>query len=164
MRDHRIGLALITDILDVLERHGYTRGDNEHAGRAIFLIGDLARIYEGSQEHPFGPTLNGIPLRTEPAPSGPVTQDAVLVPVGQVKTLLIALDTAADYQRDRAELCADCSDQSCPSCESRLRDARTYDHMYEQLTQSAEAMTAAPPGRPGPAPQSQPPAGREAGQ
>ena len=50
--DHRITSGLIHDILDVLERHGYTRGDDQHAGRAIGLIGDLARIYEGSQDQP----------------------------------------------------------------------------------------------------------------
>ena len=58
MRDHRMGLNLITDVLDVLDRHGYARGDDEHAGRAIFLISDLAHIYEGSQDHPFGPSIN----------------------------------------------------------------------------------------------------------
>ena len=55
MTDHRIGLDLFTDVLDVLERHGFTRGDDQHADRALFLIGDLARIYEGSHDHPFGP-------------------------------------------------------------------------------------------------------------
>ncbi len=164
MRDHRMGLVLITEVLGVLERHGYVRGNDEHAGRAIFLIGDLARIYEGSQEHPFGPSLNEIPPRTEPAPPAPATRDAVLVPVGEVKTLLVALDIAADDMRDRAELCADCSGQSCPACESRLRDALAYDHLHEQLIQSAEAADAAPAGRPGPTAESQPPADREAGQ
>jgi hypothetical protein len=47
MSDQRIGLDLFNDVLDVLDRHGFARGDDEHAGRAIFLIGDLARIYEG---------------------------------------------------------------------------------------------------------------------
>jgi hypothetical protein len=56
-----MGLHMITEVLDVLERHGYTRGDNEHAGRAIFLIRDLASIYEGSQDHPFGPSINQPP-------------------------------------------------------------------------------------------------------
>jgi len=30
-----IDLGLITDVLDVLDRHGYARSDNEHATRAI---------------------------------------------------------------------------------------------------------------------------------
>jgi hypothetical protein len=28
----------------LLDRHGYTRGDNEHTGRAILLLGDLAHL------------------------------------------------------------------------------------------------------------------------
>ena len=61
MTDNRMGLGLITDILDVLDRHGYTRSDNEHTARAILLISDLAHIYEGSQDHPFGPYIGEIP-------------------------------------------------------------------------------------------------------
>jgi hypothetical protein len=125
-----MGLNLITEVLDVPGRHGYARGDDEHAGRAIFLISDLAHMCEGSQDHPFGP----------PAPA---SQHAVLVPAGQVKTLLVALDIAADDQRDRAELCSDCTSQSCPACESRLRDAQAYDHLSVQLDQAAEASGAA---------------------
>ena len=73
MRDHRIGVRLITEVLDVPGRHGYVRGDDEHAGRAIFLIRDLAHIYEGSQDHPFGPTVNQPPPQAEPAPPAPAT-------------------------------------------------------------------------------------------
>jgi hypothetical protein len=128
-------LGLITDVLDVLDRHGYARIDNEHATQAILLITDLARIYEGSQDHPFGPTVNQPPPRAEPAPRFP----AVRVPIGEVKNLLCALDIAADYNRDRAELCADCADQSCPTCESRLREAQAYDRLHTQLDQQANA-------------------------
>jgi hypothetical protein len=164
MRDHRMGLALINDVIGVLERHGYARADDQHAGRAIFLISDLAHIYEGSQDHPFGPPLNEIPPRTEPASPAPAPQDAVRVPAGEVKTLLSALDIAADYKRDRAEMCADCADQSCLTCESRLRDARAYDHLHVQLIQAAEASAAASASHPGPAAQTQPTGDREAGQ
>ena len=52
--DHRIGPGLFTDVLDVPHRHGFARGDDRHAGRAIVLIGDLARICEGTQDHPYG--------------------------------------------------------------------------------------------------------------
>ena len=58
-----IDLGLITDVLDVLDRHGYARRDTEHATRAILLISDLAHIYEGSQEHPFGPAVTSQPPR-----------------------------------------------------------------------------------------------------
>jgi hypothetical protein len=158
-----MGLRLITDVLGVLERHGYARGDDEHAGRAGFLIRDLAHIYEGSQDHPFGPSINQPPLRAEPASLAPATTpNTVPVPIGEVKTLLIALDTAADYLRDRADVCADCADQSCPTCESRLREAHAYDRLYAQLTQQADASATA--SRPEPAAQPQPAADREAGQ
>jgi len=134
-----MNLDLITDMFGLLDRHGYTRGDNEHTGRAILLLGDLARIYEGSQGHPFGPTVNQPPPQAEPAPPTPAIQNTVPVPIGEVKNLLVALDIAADYNRDRAELCADCADQSCPTCELRLREAQAYDRLYAQLTQQADA-------------------------
>ena len=142
-----MGVRLITDVLDVLERHGYTRGDDERAGRAIILIRDLASIYEGSQDHPFGPIVNQ--PSPEPAPPAPATPDTVPVPVGEVKTLLVALDIAADHNRDRAELCPDCADQSCPTCELRLREAQAYDRLYAELNQQADA--AAAPTNPEPA-------------
>jgi hypothetical protein len=157
-----IDLGLITDVLDVLDRHGYTRSDTEHATRAILLISDLAHIYEGSQDHPFGPAVNQPALQAEPVPPAPATQDAVSVPIGEVKTLLRALDIAAECNRDRAELCADCPGQSCPTCELRLRKAQTYDHLYAQLDQQADASLTA--SHPEPATQPQLTADREAGQ
>jgi hypothetical protein len=135
-------------------------GDKEHTGRAILLLGDLARIYEGSQDHPFGPYINQPPPQAEPAPPAPATQDTISVPVGEVKNLLVALDIAADYNRDRAEVCADCAGQSCPTCEVRMREAQAYDRLYTELTQQADtAATAAHP-----EPTAQPAADREAGQ
>jgi hypothetical protein len=157
--DHRMNLDLITDFFCLLDQHGYTRGDNEHTGRAIFLIRDLAHIYEGSQDHPFGPTVNQ-PPQTEPAPPAPATQNTVPVPIGEVKNLLIALDIAADHNRDRAELCADCADQSCSTCDLRLREAQAYDRLYTQLVQQADAAATATH----PEPAAQPAADREAGQ
>jgi hypothetical protein len=77
------------------------------------------------------------------APPEPATRDAVTVPAGEVKTLISALVIAADYKRDRAELCADCADQSCPDCGWRLRDAHAYDRAHVQLLQSAETSAAA---------------------
>jgi hypothetical protein len=126
MTGDRTSPDLITEMLDMLDRHGYVRGDKEHTGRAILLISDLAHIYEGSQDHPFGPYINEIPpIRTEPAPPEPVGQDAVLVSPGEVKTLLAALDIAADYQRDRAELCADCTGRAgCRTSGSRTSPTR----------------------------------------
>ena len=42
----------------MLDRHGYTRADDEYTGRTVLLIGDLAHIYEGAQDQPFGPYMN----------------------------------------------------------------------------------------------------------
>ena len=63
-------MGLITDILDVLDRHGSARGDDKHAGRATLLIGDLARIYDGTQDHPSGPAVNPAPF-PQTAPEQP---------------------------------------------------------------------------------------------
>ena len=96
MTDQRMNPDLIRDVLDVLGRHGYARADEEHTRRAVLLIGDLARIYEGTQDHPFGP-YNQVSLsRAEPVPE-PAAQDTVTVPAGEVTTLLTALDIATDY-------------------------------------------------------------------
>ena len=56
--DHRVTPGLVHDILDALERHGYYRSDDLHADRAIGLIGDLACIYEGTQDHPASPACH----------------------------------------------------------------------------------------------------------
>jgi hypothetical protein len=174
MRDHRIGLDLFTDVLDVLERHGFARGDDQHAGRAIFLIGDLARIYEGSQDHPYGPSLTHAPYLPPREPPGPepepsVPEDdpgAVTLSHTQVRTVRTALDLAADWKRGRAERCAYCADQSCSRCQLRLRDAHTYHQLAVQLRSDEQAARRlrgqaelpAPPSQPGLA------ADKEAGQ
>jgi hypothetical protein len=92
----------------VLHRHGFARDDDEHAGRAIFLISDLARIYEGTQDHPSGPAIKPAPVpQTAPVPPGQDSRDAVIVPASELKTVLAALDIAADCKRHRAEMCTD---------------------------------------------------------
>ena len=144
MTDHRTGLDLFSDVLDVLHRHGFARGDDLHAGRAIFLIGDLARIYEGSQDHPYGPSIAQVPYPPapseppgpEPGPGPSVPEDdldAVTLTHAEVRTVLTSLSLAADWKRDRAELCADCPDQSCFASELRLWEAKAYDQLTRQL-------------------------------
>lgn len=97
----------------------------------------------------------------------PPDRPAVIVSIGQIKTLLAALDEAADYKRDRAEACADCADQSCTTCQRRLQAADTYDHMAAQLIQAAEtsairhaAPSQAAPARSGADPTADPEAGQ----
>ena len=67
-RDHLITPGLTADMLDTLNRNGYVRGDDLHAERAIGLIGDLARIYEGAQDYPAYPITVPSPP-TYPGPS-----------------------------------------------------------------------------------------------
>jgi len=139
--DGRLTRGFIIDFLDVMERHGYHRGDHEHTGQAIGLIRDVARIYEGTSDAPRGGYVV-VPTSQPEAPRQP-GQPTVMVPADQVKTLLAALDDAAEYKRDRAETCADCTDQSCTTCEWRLQTAGAYDQLAEQVTQAASASASA---------------------
>jgi hypothetical protein len=133
--EHRITFDLIADVLDTLDRHGYVRGDDLHAGRAIGLVGDLARIWEGAQDYPAGAHLVKIPS-ARPGPGAVVLIDR------DISTVLAALDEAADYKRDRIETCADCADQSCLTCQTRLQGAQDYHHLAAQIHQQAEARAA----------------------
>ena len=138
--DERLTWGFILEVLDVMERHGYRRSDNEHTGQAIGLIRDVARIYEGTLDAPRGGYVVVPSSRpTAPQPPGP---PAVIVSAAEVKTLLAALDEAAEYKRDRAETCADCADQSCTTCQWRLQAADAYDQLAGQMIQAAEASAA----------------------
>jgi hypothetical protein len=132
----RLTWGFILEVLYVMERHGYRRRDNEHADQAIGLIGDMARIYEGTLDAARGGYVV-VPSSRPPAPQPP-GPPAVIVSAAEVKTLLAALDEAADYKRDRAETCAD---QSCTTCQWRLRAAAAHDQLAGQMTQAAEAST-----------------------
>ncbi len=168
--DDRMTSSLIHEVLDVLERHGYHQHDRQHTGQAITVIGDLTRVYEGTREAPDGTYPGPAPPSPHPEPGRPVRQadpDAVLLTSPDVSTVLAALDVAADYKRDRAEMCADCPDQSCPACQTRLHDARAYDQMADRMLQAAEASPAAHHGQTesaGPPRQPRLAADKEAGQ
>jgi hypothetical protein len=156
--DHRVTPGLITDVLDALDRHGYARGDDLHAGRAIGLIGDLACIYQGTQDHPATAYPIAMPL-SPPASPVPSRHDAVTLTRADAGTVFAALDIAADDKRYRVEMCPDCPDQSCPDCQTHLQDARAFDQMADHMLQAAPAVSASQPG-----PDRQPAADREAGQ
>ena len=127
MSDHRIGPDLFTGIPDVPHRHGSARGDGRPAGRPIVLIGDLARICEGSQDYPYRPPISQAPYlpaplarpspEPKPGPSVPEDDlDAVRFTHGQVRTVLTTLDIAAERKRDRVEMCTGRADQSYVAC------------------------------------------------
>jgi hypothetical protein len=141
---NRITSGFIQDVMDALERHGYIRSDDQHADRANALIGDLARIYQGTRDHPAGARLTTAPSSRpgHPGHRGQPGHDAVILAGGDVGTVLAALDAAADDRRDRAGICADCADQSCLTCQSRLGAARAYDHLAARILQIAEAQAA----------------------
>jgi hypothetical protein len=161
--EHQITSGLIADVLDALERHGYARGDDLHAGRAIGLIGDLACIYEGTQDHP----ATAYPITMPPSPPacpGPSIHDTVTLTRADAGTVFAALDIAADDKRYRIEMCPDCPDQSCPACQTHLHDAQAFDQMADRMLQAVQAAPAASASRPGPDRRAQPAADREAGQ
>jgi hypothetical protein len=147
----------------VLDRHGYTRGDDGHTVRAILLIHDLAHVYDRSLDHPSGPYINEIPPRTEPEPRAPAGHHAVTIPA-EVKPLFAALDIAAACKRDRAAACTDCLDKSCLTGQQRLQDAHAYDDLAARLIDAAEESAAPTASHPEPATQPQPAADQEAGQ
>lgn len=39
--------ACVSEVFDVLERHGINRGDHEDVGRASDLVAELASVYHG---------------------------------------------------------------------------------------------------------------------
>ena len=136
---------LFLDIVGVLERHGYRRSGNYHVDQVIRAVSDLTRTYEG----------------TEAAP------DAVVVSGTEAITVFAALDIAADDKRYRVEMCPDCPDQSCPACQTNLRDAHAFDQMADRMLQAARTAPAAHHGHAEPPdPLSQPSlaADKEAGQ
>jgi hypothetical protein len=147
---HRVTPGLIHEVLDALERHGYYRSDDLHADRAIGLIGDLAGIYEGTQDHPAYP--------------GPGRQDVITLARDDAITVFAAADIAADDKRYRVQMCPDCPDRSCPDCQTHLHDIQAFDQMADRMLQAAQAAPAADASRPGADRRPQPAADREAGQ
>ena len=135
--DDRPAGNLFLGIVGVLERHGYRRSGNYHVDQVIRAVSDLTCTCEG----------------TEAAP------DAVVVSGAEAITVFAAADIAADDKRYRAEMCPDCPDQSCPDCQTSLRDAEAFDQMADRMLQAARTAPAAhhghaeppdPPGQPQP--------------
>jgi len=142
--DERLTWGFILEVLDVMERHGYHRSDNQHTGQAIGLLGNLAHGYDSTIDAPRGANVT-VPTSPSTAAQSPgrAGQDAVALTGTDAITVFAALDIAADYKRDRAAACADCADQTCPTCQSRLRDAQTYGRLAGQILHAAAASAAA---------------------
>jgi hypothetical protein len=157
----RVTPGLLHDIRDALERHGYYRSDDLHADRAIGLIGELAGIYEGTQDHPAATCQITVPPS---AYRGLGRHDVITLTRADASTVFAASDIAADDKRYRVEMCPDCPDQSCPDCQTHLRDARAFDQMADRMLQAAQAAPGAITSRPGTDRRPQPAADREAGQ
>ena len=133
--------GMIIDVLNVLEQHGYRQADDQHTGRAVGLIGDLARIYQGTQEAPAGAYVASAPRPLQPSPDRPApaaTASAQAIAGTGMHTILAALDEASDSRRDRTEGCADCADQSCGTCQHRLDAARAYESLAARLMRAME--------------------------
>ena len=161
--EDRFTWGLILDVLDVLERHGYHKYDNQHTGRAVGVIFDLAHVYEGARETHPGPVGALATSRASTARPRSRSGRLVLTPA-DVSTVFAAADIAADDKRYRVEMCPDCPDQSCPDCQTHLRDAEAFDQMADRMLQAAKTAPAAHHGHTEPPRQSGLAADKEAGQ
>jgi hypothetical protein len=61
-----------------------------------------------------------------------LARDYDLTPAEQ-RTILAALDDTADHKRDLAAGCPDCADQTCGTCDARLRAARDCEAVSAQI-------------------------------
>ena len=160
--DDRFTWGLIADVFDVLERHGYHKYDNQHTGRAFGMIRDLAYVYEGVRE--IHPGLGAPSPRPGPASPGPGADQGAIILTHADVSAVFAADIAADDKRYRVEMCPDCPDQSCPDCQTHLRDAEAFDRIADRMLQAARTTPAAHHGHTGPLRQPGPAADKEAGQ
>jgi hypothetical protein len=161
--EDRFTWGLILDVLEVLERHGYHKYDDQHTGRAVGVMFDLVHVYEGVRgTHP-GPVVPS----PHPEPAPPVAeagQAAVVLTPADAITVFAAMDIAADDKRYRVEMCPDCPDQSCPTCQTHLHDAEAFDQMAGRMLQAAKTAPAAHHGHTEPSRQPGLAADKEAGQ
>ena len=156
--DHRVTPGLIHDILDALERHGYYRSDDLHADRAIGLIGDLAGIYEGTQDHPACPSRCRRPPTPDPAATPSPSPAPTPAPCSPRR--ISPPTTSATASR-----CAPTAPTSpAPTARPTSATPEAFDQMADRMLQAAQAAPAASASQPGPDRRSQPAADREAGQ
>jgi hypothetical protein len=100
-------------IRGVLSEFDWDSGDRQAALERIEQIAAASRTASG----------------TEPGGSATITQ-------ADLRTMLDALEVAADYKRDRAASCPDCDaspEDLCGTCESRLARAGEYDALAARI-------------------------------
>jgi hypothetical protein len=159
---------MVSEIITILEAHGHHAVDREHTDQTITMINDLARTYDGTRDadHETAPAPDPGPRRF----SRPAEPDTLVLSGVDIGTAFTAFDLAAEYKRDRAETCADCTNQTCETCRTRLRDAETYDRLADRILYQRTATRPAghsqpevddPESSPG---QADPDADKEAGQ
>jgi hypothetical protein len=161
--DDRLTWNLFFDILGALERHGYRRSDNYHVEQVIRAVSDLTWPYEGTHQTRPGPVAPS-PHPGQAPPAHEADQDAISLTRAEVSAVFAAADIAADDKRYRVEMCPDCPDQSCPDCQTHLRDAEAFDRIADRMLQAARTAPAAHYGHTEPPLQSRPAADKEAGQ
>jgi hypothetical protein len=135
---------LVSEIVSVLERHGHHARDREHADRAVNVIVQLIGVYDGTRDIPARGDRHAA-QQPHLEPAGEPDTDALVLTGGDISTVLAALDLAAEYKRDLAETCADCSDRSCSSCQYRLKHAQGYDRLASRIYDGPEPAGRAQP-------------------
>jgi hypothetical protein len=155
---------LVTEILTVLERHGYHAYDAQRSGQAAAMIPDLAGIYDGTHDVPVSTGRHAAPT-PDPELRRP---DSLVLTGADVNATFAALELAAEYKRHLSETCAGCDDQSCNVCRVRLDDAAAFDRLANRLLRRRLATRAADhsplePGGPGDSPGQTSSDGKEAG-
>jgi hypothetical protein len=148
--DHRLTWALITDLLDVLDKHRFHSAC--HTGPTFGVAGDLARIYEDPQDPPAGSGLHPQPPGASTALADyPANSDGVTIGLADASTILAALDEAADVKRDRTANCANGVDRSCGTCQYWPCSVRLHDSAGACLLAAAQPRRpASPDHRPAP--------------
>ncbi len=120
--------------------------------------------YEGARETHPGPAQPS-PHPEAQAPPGPAAgQGAIILTPTKVSAVFAAADITTDDKRYRVEMCPDFQDQSCPDCQTHLRDAEAFDRIADRMLQAARTAPAAHHGHTGPPRQPGLAADEEAGQ
>jgi hypothetical protein len=103
MPDTRFNWAVILDLLDVLERAGYKRSDDDmHTGRAIMLLWDAARIYAGELDEPEAVPVVRLVVRqlakaeAARAAAAPADEATAAAQLEEIRAVLTAFDWATD--------------------------------------------------------------------